>query len=380
MITYNAKLKGEKSDLKSLTQLLKQHKLAFNNASKIQFGQDKNSIKVLHNEFYEAFRQKYPKIPSQVVIRGEQECLSSYRSVKSNKHKIQKSIVKENLSMRLDKRLYRKIDDTKIAITTANKRKVFEIQTYSKLSELMGEFDYKDPLVFERDGELFISLTFDIAPPELKKQKLALGVDLGIRVSAACSDGRLIVDKKFNKEKRELRYLKRKLQSKGTDSAKRKLKKLSRKEFNKNKNQAHLISNEILKTDADTIVIEDLKGIKTKKHKYQKNNAISQVPFYKLREILSYKARNQGKTCVVVKPHYTSQIDSVTGKKDGLRQGRRYYAKSGLVYDSDINAAINIAKRSKLPVSQKLLLDGQADVNQPIVGSTYKLPTLVGRS
>lgn len=63
------------------------------------------------------------------------------------------------------------------------------------------------------------------------------------------------------------------------------------------------------------------------------------------------------------------QIDSQTDKKDGVRKGRRYYSKSGKIYDSDINGAINIGLRSKLPVSQtEKLTYGQANVNSPIVG------------
>lgn len=63
------------------------------------------------------------------------------------------------------------------------------------------------------------------------------------------------------------------------------------------------------------------------------------------------------------------QIDHVTGKKEGDRKGRRFYAKNGKIYDSDINGAINIGLRSKLPVSQtNNLTYGQANVNSPIVG------------
>ena len=67
-----------------------------------------------------------------------------------------------------------------------------------------------------------------------------------------------------------------------------------------------------------------------------------------------------------------SQIDSQTNKKDGVRKGRRYYSKSGKIYDSDINGAINIGLRSKLPVSQTgNLTYGQANVNSPIVGGSH---------
>jgi IS605 OrfB family transposase len=206
------------------------------------------------------------------------------------------------------------------------------------------------------------------------KQRVALGVDLGNRRSTAMSDGRIIIDRKFNGEKRKLRHLKDILKSKNTKSARRKLRySLRRKERNKNKNQAHLIANEVLKTDADTICLENLKNIKRKKNKYQNKRSIGQVPLYELRRIVTYKAENAGKSIVLVSPAYTSQIDSMTGLREGERRGCRFFAKSGLVYDADLNAAMNIAKRSKLPVSYGNILDGQARVNVP---NEYKSLTL----
>ncbi|MEK6880029.1 MAG: zinc ribbon domain-containing protein, partial [Nanoarchaeota archaeon] len=78
------------------------------------------------------------------------------------------------------------------------------------------------------------------------------------------------------------------------------------------------------------------------------------------------------KTVIEVSPAWTSQIDHVTGKKEGDRRGRRFYSKSGKIYDSDVNGAINIGLRSKLPVSQtNNLTYGQAKVNSPIVGGSH---------
>lgn len=374
VISYNTKLLGKKEDLDSLRVLLGYHQIAFNNASKIQFTEPKKSIVALHSKFYHKLRKSQPQIPSQVLIRGEQECLSAYRSVKSNKHKIDKPIEKKKLSMRLDKRLYSKDDNFSINITTANKRKKFNFVVYPRLKSLLEKYKHQDPLIYEGDnGDLYISFCFENKVEKIK-QKLCLGVDLGVRRAAAMSDGRIIIDKKFNKEKRQLRYLKRSLQSKNTKSSKRRLRKLRHKERNKNNNQTHLIANLILKTSADTIALENLKGIKAKKHKYQNKNKISQVPLFELRRILSYKAENMGKSITLVNPAFTSQTDSQSGKRDGERKGCRFYAKNGLVYDADLNAARNIGIRSKLPVLYGNILDGQAVVNRPIVGSVIHKP------
>ena len=366
MISYNTKLLTDcQEDMDALKSLLQNHLLVFNIASKEQFSEKKNSIIVLHSKVYHSTRKQFPDINSQVIIKAEQECLASYRSAKSNKHKLKTPIEKKNLSMRLDKRLYSFPTEKSLKITTSNGKKIFKFQLYPKLIELLDKYKYSDPLIYENNGEIFISLPFENKIEKIKS-KLALGVDLGIRRVAACSDGRIIVDKKFNGEKRKLRHLKDSLKSKKTKNARQKLRTfLRRKEKNKNKNQTHLIANEILKTNCDTIVLENLKGIKAKKHKFQNKHSIAQVPLFELRRILTYKAENIGKNVILVSPAYTSQIDSFSGIKEGVRRGCRFYAKSGIVYDADLNAARNIANRSKLPVSYGNILDGQATVNSP---------------
>jgi len=379
MICYSTKLLAEsQEDFADLRKLLEWQRLAFNEASKVQFGQKKNSIVWLHGNFYRKFRDSNPYIPSQVIVRAEQECLSKYAGAKSNKHKPVKAHEKRNLSIQLDQRIYSVKEKYTIGITTANKRKQFKYVLYPKLKELLDKVGHKDPSIFERNGEFYISFPFDVKV-EPEKQNLALGVDLGIRVAAACSDGRIIKDKKFNAGQRKLRFLKRKLKSaihtRKSKSARKHLKKLRRKERNKNKNQTFLIANKILQTKAQVITLENLEGIKAKKHKNQNKNKISQVPLYELRRVLTYKALLLGKQVIVVNPAFTSQIDSITGKREGERKGRRFYSKSGLVYDADLNAARNIGQRSKLPVSYGNILDGQAVVTRLIVGNTLSRNT-----
>jgi len=366
MESYVTEIYAEsKENFDALRQILAWQRDAYNFASEREFALKSFHIKKLHDECYRSIRAKWPEIPSQVVIKAEQDVLAAYRAVRKNKHALSKPCVKRGLSIRLDQRLYSCATRTGIRITTALGRKNFSFKIFPKLVELLSKFPYVDPLVFERDGRLFIVLTFKSDAPKLPANN-ALGVDLGIRVTAACSDGRLIIDKPFNGRRRKVRFLKRNLQSSGTKSARRKLKLLRRRERNMSKAQMHAVANEVLKTKANVLVLEDLKGLKKKKP-FQKKNRISQVPFAELRDILTYKAERCGMTVLLVKPHYTSQDDSVTGCREGERRGRRFYAKSGLIYEADINAACNIAARSKLPYSRGNLLAGQAAVNRPSV-------------
>lgn len=368
-LTLKSELKfNSDSDRLDLIEALKAERTAFNICSKIHFdSKAKNSIVDLHRNCYSKIRQSNPEIKSQLVIKAENNCLSAYKCVKSNKHKLTKPIEKRRLATRYDSRLSSYIDGV-FELTTLKRRVEARPVMYERLKTYLGKYSFGDILLYSDGIKVFVCLSFKIPKVEVVP-KLAIGADLGIRRFATTSEGKLIISKKFNKEKRELRHLKSKLKSKDTKSAKRHLKKLRRKEHNHNNNFNHLLANEILKTKANLIVLEDLdvKKLKSKKTRYQNKNRISQVSFSKLRFILTYKAGLVNKQVVCVSPYYTSQIDHASGKLSGERKGCRFYSESGLVYDADVNAAVNIAYRSNRPISCKNVLDGQGFVSNPYV-------------
>jgi len=376
-LTYNTRLVfNDDSDKDKIVRMLEKQRLAWNECSKVKFGIVKNSIIDLHAAFYSEFRKKYPEIPSQVVISAEQSVLSIYRGIKSNKQKVKSFPKKKKLSIRLDKNTFSsKFRDGvyTFSVISLEKRVKCSPYIYPKLQALISKYRFCDPLLFEKDGEIWICLTFNI-PEILSLNKLAVGVDVGICNLAATSEGNLYKDKRFNSRKRKLRFNKRNLQSKSkvSKSARRKLKKLKHKEHNINQNFSHHLANKIISdTKADTIVLENLKSIKVKKHKYQNKNRISQIPLYELRRILTYKALLHNKQVITVCPAYTSQIDHRTGKLDGKRIGGRYIGKDGQILHADCNAACNIALRSELPCSISNYYVWQAKVNTPIVGGPH---------
>lgn len=386
MLTYSVKLTFQSQEEKSrMIKTLEGQRFAFNEASKIHFGNGekrKNSIVELHSKFYKDFRAKNPDSLADIIIQAEQECLSSYRSIKSNKHKIDKPINKKRLSCRLNKNLYTfDLANKRIKLTCVGGKRIWaSLETYDRFNDLLSKYPICDPLIFERNGEIWLACSFDNPPIGFNSEKKAIGVDLGIRRIAATSEGKIYQDKGYLKRKRAVRFLKRKLrsiaQTKKSKSAKRKLKKIRNKECNQTKNFVHNLTNQILKTSANHIVIEDLSQIKNPKNKnkkkYQNLNKISQVPFYMIRQMLEYKAILRGKTLETVNPSFTSQIDFRTGVKDGTRKGCRYYGKDKTVLDAELNAANNIVLRSKLPDSCKILcsaLDGQATVTKLNAGN-----------
>jgi len=386
MLTYNVKLTFSCQEEKSrMIQTLKGQRFAFNEASKIHYGdgsKKKNSIVELHKKFYKSFRANNLNSLADITIQAEQECLSAYRSVKSNKHKIDKPISKKRLSCRLNKNLYTlDLANKRIKLTCVGGKRIWaNFQLYDKFNELLSKYSVCDPLIFERNGDLWLAATFDNPKTGFIAPEKAIGIDLGIKRIAATSEGKIFTDKQYLKNKRKIRFLKRQLKSviqlKKSKSAKRHLKKIRRKESNQTTNFCHKLTNELLKTSANVLVIEDLSQIKNPKNKnkkkYQNLNKISQVPFFKIRTFLTYKAQLLNKQVEVINPAFTSKIDFRTGITDGIRRGCRYYGKDGVVLDAELNACNNIVIRSKLPVSCKVLhsaLDGQAKVTRLNVGN-----------
>lgn len=366
--TYNIKINGEQGFKEFWVQLLTETTNAYNYCANVICEQKTPlTITAVHAACYEKIRNTFKSLPAQAVIRIQKEVLRAFRSQKSNGHKQAKTPQKHSLSMTLDKRMYSSFTWEGISIVseTPNKRKRFTFNLYPKIKEMFNTSIAKDPVIFYRNNELWLSIPFEVQG-KMPCNNNCIGVDMGIKRLFTTSDGIAFRDKNYLTRRRKLRYLKRTLESVGTRSANKHLYKLRKKERKLSKDMCHRATNALLKsTDASVIVVEDLSNIKKSTSKSangfkrtRHNNMLSQVPFYMFKEILTYKATLAGKQVVSVSPQYTSQIDSRTGKKDGKRLGCRYYCSDGVVLDADWNASVNIAKKCKHPLTNKLPIDG----------------------
>ena len=304
-LTYNVKLKMTGDDFNTLHNLLDQAKLAYNEcASYLREANIPLDIKSVHNAVYDWMRTKYALLPAQSIIRTYKEVLSALRSIKSNKHEDADTPERKNLAMRLDKRLYANLNKDGISLTGFQKgsRKAFSFVMYDAVSRMFDKYLTSDPLIFGNK---------------------AVGIDMGMKRFAVTSDGFVFDDKKYKAKRRRIRHLKSTLKAKGTKSAKRKLRQLKRKEANLSDDFIMRMCGAIIKnTNADVLVVENLKGIKkkTSKHKngFKKkrhNNALSQVAISKFQFVLGYKAQLVGKRVETVSPAYTSQTDCRTNKR-----------------------------------------------------------------
>ena len=370
VITYNVELKPTEATFSHWKRLLELYAQAYNDcAAYLSENRVPLSMKVVHSHVYEWLRNKYPELPSQGVIRLYKDVIPAFKSIRSNKHRDADVPQKKRLSLRLDKRLYTRIDSDGVVITSevARKRVKIPFVLYPKVVELLATCEPCDPTIFIRDNRMFLSIPFNI-PTIVTDGDDAVGVDLGIKRLFVTSEGKAFRDKTYLRERRKVRYLKRKLQekTKNSKSARKHLAKVSKRERNLSMDMLHRATNVLVEsTRASVLVVEDLSKIKTKTSKTndgfkrtRHNNIFSQVPVRAFRDMLAYKAQIHGKRVETVSPTYTSQMDCRTGNRDGNRKGCRYYCTDGIVFDADWNAAANIAMRANHPFSS-LPLDGR---------------------
>ena len=382
MRTYKVKLKFDNPQTYDLwVDRLHLVRDCYNYASTIIFNEKLQlGLKPIHSRLYYELRDKFKELPSQMCIQVERALISNYKSVRSNGHKIDKPIQMKHPSIQLDKRLFSNLtrESFKLSNGDGNHRSEVRFVTYQKFNELAEMYKMCDPkLVYNDDTGVFYACVPFLDIPPTPHEDSYLGVDLGIKRIATLSDGTSYSDKKYLANRRKIRHNKRILQKhkKHSHSAKTKLRKLRRKEANVSKNMCHHLSNEILKHNGSVIVMEDLTKIKQStsktKNGYKRtrhNNMFSQVPFYQLRQILTYKALLKGKRVETVSPEYTSRQDCRTQSGVGCKRiGCRFYTKDGMVFDADWNASINIMNRYKHSNSFNLPIDGRLNlIDRPL--------------
>ncbi|MGI0067985.1 MAG: RNA-guided endonuclease InsQ/TnpB family protein [Thermoplasmata archaeon] len=241
---------------------------------------------------------------------------------------------------------------------------------------LRGEAD----LVY-RDGAFYLSLVVESHDPAPYRPTGVLGVDLGVVNLAVDSDGTTYKADGVGRVRVGIDRLRGHLQSVGTKSAKRHLKRLGQREGRFRRLTNHCISKEIVaraEGTARAVALEDLGGIRarTTVQRSQRRRHLS-WSFRQLRDFVEYKAAAKGVPVVLVDPRNTSRTCPSCGTVDKRNRPTRdefRCVSCGLAGPADRIAATNIAAR--------------AGVDRPIVAGSeacsehadlsYKPPISIG--
>ena len=317
-----------------------------------------NSKNKLHKALYKEIRAKHSEFPSALIQCARDNAVEM---LKGNKYKT-KTAKRLDSSIRFDLRTCKVLlQSGQLQLTTVEGRKKYGIKIPDYFAKYFGRKVKAVTLGVDKKI-LKLKVVVEGEKPRQFVNTEVLGIDLGIKNFAVLSDGIFIKPKKIRKVKRRYAYLRRKLQSKGTASAKQHLKLISRGERRFMTDYNHCLSKNIASMDYGTFALEDLKGIRTGRKGKTFNRMRSNWAYFQFRQFLTYKAEYLGKSVILVDPRYTSQRCNVCGVVDKLSRNKGVFhcISCGFHSSADLNASKNIS-------SIGAILSRQGAVNHPIV-------------
>lgn len=193
-----------------------------------------------------------------------------------------------------------------------------------------------------------------------------IGIDLGIKSLAVCSDGNIYPNINKTKTVRRLKKKQRRLQrcisrkyemnkkegaryekTRNIIKSERLLLKVHHRLKNIRQNYRHQITSEIIRRKPSLIVLEDLNvsGMMSNRHLAK---AVQEQGFYEFRRQISYKADRAGITVIIADRYYPSSKTCIicgNVKKDLKLSERIYHCEGcGNEIDRDLQAAINLKR------------------------------------
>ena len=222
---------------------------------------------------------------------------------------------------------------------------------------LDGTYDLGTAKLVELNGLWYLHIPVTKAVEDFEKENVhhVVGIDRGLRFLAVSYDEQgkttFVSGKKIATKRRKFQEVRRQLQSKGTKSAKRRLKAISGRENRWMSDVNHQISKTLVRKYGENtlFVLEDLTGVSFEESNLSRgakqNYDLRSWSFYQLEQFLSYKARENKSEVLKVSAKYTSQRCPKCGTihKENRDHHNHFYAcQCGYRSNADRVGAMNI--------------------------------------
>ena len=359
--TIKLKLDVDSGGCASLLTTMREYTVAFETAAAWGFENHSANKVNCHFATYRDVRSTVPDLPSSLV-QGARDC--ACEALKATKCRVL-PVRHERAAMRYNQRVIRANLDAGYATVATSRGRVraeFFVPAYYR--KYIGWTVKSSTVSYRRrDRRFYLHCQIEARTPELVFDGTVLGIDRGIVNVAVCSDNSFFNDGCVKNARGKYARLRSQLQSTGTRSAKRKLKRLAGRERRFVTDTNHIISKQIVASPFTVFALEDLTKIRVKQRRSTDfNRKLNSWSFYELEQFLRYKAEAVGKQIVLVDARYTSQKCSVCGHTYKGNRDRSDFRcrKCGFQLHADLNAARNIAHGGISAL-------GGLCVNQPIV-------------
>ena len=364
-LTVQIKLQPTPEQVDALRETLETANAAADRLSQLAWEAKEFRRFPLHKRFYRQIRNEFP-LTAQVVCLLNAKVADAYKIDK----KVQR-VFRKHGNISYDARILSlNLIPSTVSIWTVKGRAKMPFICGEKQRTLLAYPRGESDLIL-RNHKWFLNITVEV--PEEKEIEAVdvLGVDMGIVNICADSDGNKYSGAKLNKVRHRNRALRRKLQRIGTKSAKRLLKKRSRKEQRFAKDTNHTISRRIVSLAKRTnrmIAIEELTGIRSRVRAGKRERTkLHSWSFAELGRMLDYKAKFAGVPLLRIDPRNTSRQCSKCGHTEKANRKSRdsFVCKScGHTACADENGAANIRLKG-------LALAGAGAFNHPNVATIF---------
>src|SRR6266496_1245522 len=384
----------------TLRMTLEQHTACYNAVASVGFTTACSNGVELHKRTYYPLRSQYPDLPAQLVCAARVRATESVKSALSWKQKHEQAYPKkvakaerqgkpippfkpvhcpqsDLVCIRYDQRSYWvKWDTNTCNLATINGRVELPFTVPDHLKQYVGHKTCSADLCY-RKGRYTLHIVVSIPTPNVEPSYEVVGVDLGLNRPAVTSTRQFLGERRWKEQDRRTFRIKRKLQAKGTRSAKRHLRKLSGKRFRQRRDHDHVLSKRVVQhaPSGSTIVFENLKDIPdTSKitRKTETKRRLHSWSFDQLYGFTAYKAQARGIRVEKVDPRHTSQTCSRCGHQ--ARNNRRSQSlflcrECGYCLNADLNVSKNIRDKYLLSLAQ----GGTPVLSGPTCQAAYRL-------
>jgi putative transposase len=304
----------------------------------------------IHKLAYAAIRERFG-LSAQMAVRAIGKAVEAFRTLKAKGRK-ECPEFRPRGAITYDERILSFKGLDKVSLWTLSGRMVLPLAYGEYQGQRFDRIKGQVDLVY-RSGEFYLFATVEMPADAPIDPKEWLGVDLGIVSLATDSDGNTYSGEAVEKVRRRRHESRRSYQKTGTKSARRRLKRMARKEANYRRNENHRISNELVRLAKGTdrgIALEDLKHIRDRITVRAKDRVRhSGWAFAQLQGFVGYKARLAGVPVVLVDARNTSRTCSACGHcEKGNRKSQSEFAckHCGFSENADRNAARVIRDRA----------------------------------